>query len=35
MDTPGDYHAKRSQREKIPYDTTSMWNLKYGTNAPI
>ena len=33
-----DYHAKwsKSERERqIPYDITSMWNLKYDTNEPI
>ena len=23
------------KRKKIPYDITSMWNLKYGTDEPI
>ena len=35
MDATGDYHTKwsKSEREReIPYDTTYMWNLKYGTN---
>ena len=35
MDGPRDYHAKwsKSARERQTlYDTTYMWNLKYGTN---
>ena len=24
-----------SEREQIPYDITSLWNLKYSTNEPI
>ena len=38
MGATRDYHTKgsRSERERqIPYDTTYMWNLKYGTNEPI
>ena len=38
MDGTRDSHTKRSkpEREKqIPYDTTYMWNLKYGTDNPI
>ena len=38
MDEPRDEHTKwsKSDRERqIPYDITSMWNLKYGTNEPI
>ena len=25
----------RKRQRQIPYDTTYMWNLKYGTNEPI
>ena len=38
MDATRDYYTKwsKSERERqIPYDTTYMWNLKYGTNEPI
>ena len=38
MDTTRDYHTKWSKSEgegQIPYDITSMWNLKYGANEPI
>ena len=38
MDATRDYYTKWSkpQRERqIPYDITSMWNLKYDTNEPI
>ena len=37
MDATRDYHTTWSQvRERqIPYDTTYMWNLKYGANEPI
>ena len=38
MDTTGDSPTKwrKSERERqIPYDTTYMWNLKYGTDEPI
>ena len=37
-DGPRDYHTKwsKSERERqTPYDTTSVWNLKYNTNEPI
>ena len=28
--------SEGSQKEKeVPYDITSMWNLKYGTNEPV
>ena len=35
MDGPKDCHIKQSKSERerhIPYDITSMWNLKYNTN---
>ena len=38
MDGTRDSHTKWSKSEterQIPYDFTSMWNLKYGTNEPI
>ena len=38
MEATRDSHAKRSQSERerqIPYNITSMWHLKYGTNEPI
>ena len=38
MDAARDSHTKwsKSERERqIPYDITSMWSLKYGTNEPI
>ena len=38
MDATRDYHTKwnKSERERqIPYDSTCIWNLKYGTNEPI
>ena len=38
MDGPKDYHVKQSKSERerqIPYDITSMWNLKYNTNELI
>ena len=38
MDATRDSHTKwsKSERErKIPYDITSMWGLKYGTNETI
>ena len=38
MDVTKDYLIKwnKSERERlIPYDTTYMWNIKYGTNEPI
>ena len=25
----------KSEKDKIPYDITYMWHLKYGTNEPI
>ena len=37
MDATGDSHTKcsKSERERqIPYDTTYVWNLKYGTSDP-
>ena len=37
-DGPRDHQTEwdKSERERqIPYDTTYMWNLKYGTNEPI
>ena len=38
MDGPGDHCTKqsKSQREKqIPYDITTMWNLKHDANELI
>ena len=38
MDANNNSHTKRSTSERerqIPCDTTSTWNLKYGTNEPI
>ena len=38
MDAARDSHTKQSQSERerqIPYDITSMLNLKYVTNEPI
>ena len=38
MDATNNSHTKRSTSERerqIPCDTTSTWNLKYGTNEPI
>ena len=38
MDATRDYHTKwrKSEKERqIPYDTTYIGNLKYGTNEPI
>ena len=38
MDATRDSHTKgsKSERERqIPYDIIYMWNLKYGTKAPI
>ena len=38
MDAARDYPAKRSKSEKerqIPYDTTYMWNPKYGTSELV
>ena len=36
MDTPRDYHTKRSKLERqITYDITYMWNLKHDTNEFI
>ena len=38
MDGPIEYHVKQSKSERerqIPYDITSMWNLKYNTNELI
>ena len=36
MDTPRDYHTKRSKLERqITYDITYMWNLKHDTNDHI
>ena len=37
MDGTRDYHTKWSQKEKdkLLYDITYMWNLKYDTNEPI
>ena len=38
MDATRDSHTKWSkpEREKqIPYDSTYMWSLQYGTNEPI
>ena len=38
MDAIRDYHTKwsKSERERqTPYDTTSVWNLKYNTNESI
>ena len=29
------YSVKSEIERQIPYDTTYMWNLKYGTNEPI
>ena len=37
MDETRNYHIKRNKSERErqrPYDTTCMWNLKYGTNKP-
>ena len=27
--------SQKERERQIPYDITSMWNLKYGTNKPI
>ena len=27
--------SEMSQKDKIPYDITYMWDLKYGTDEPI
>ena len=38
MDGNRDSHTKRNKSEreqKMLYDITYMWNLKYGTNEPI
>jgi len=38
LDATRDSHTEWSKSEgerQIPYDITSMWNLKYGTNEPI
>ena len=36
MDATRDDHTKRSKSERqMPYDITSRWNLKCGTNEPI
>ena len=38
MNATRDYHSKQSKSErerKIPYGSTYMWNLKFGTNEPI
>ena len=36
MDATRDYHTDVSEREQqIPYDSTSLWNLKYSINKPI
>ena len=34
MDTSRDCHNKlrKSERERLIYDITYMWNLRYGTN---
>ena len=35
MDATRDYHTNQNAKDKIPYDITHMWNLKYSTNEPI
>ena len=36
MDTPRDYHTKRSKLERqITHDITYMWNLKHDTHDHI
>ena len=38
MDGNRDFSTKRNKSEreqKMPYDITYMWNLKYDTNEPI
>ena len=35
LNESGAYYTKWSKLQRqIPYDTTYMWNLKYGTNGP-
>ena len=37
MEGPGDDQVNQTVEDKIPYDITYMWNLKYGTqmNVPV